>query len=1182
MEKMSIDGGTATSLVSYAYSDVAAIYPITPSSSMAEAADEWSASGKKNIFGQTVRMSEMQSEAGAAGAVHGSLSAGALTTTYTASQGLLLMIPNMYKIAGELLPTVFHVSARALAYHALSIFNDHSDVMSCRQTGFAMLASNSVQDSIEMAVVAHLATLKSSVPFMHFFDGFRTSHEISKIDVFTTKELADFVDEDIHQCIKKFRARALNPENPFQRGTAQNPDIYFQAREASNKYYDAVPGIVKDMMDKVSKVTGRKYNLFEYYGAKDAERVIVSMCSSCEAIEETIDYLTAKGEKVGLVKVRLFRPFSTVDFCNAIPKTAKFVSVLDRTKESGSVGGPLYLDVIAALSQQGRIKDISVVGGRYGLGSKEFTPTHVNAVFENMKAKNPKNAFTVGINDDITNTSLPITTTINASPEGTTQCMFYGLGSDGTVGANKNSIKIIGDNTPLYTQGHFVYDSKKSGGLTVSHLRFGQKPIKSTYLISNADFIACHVQAYTVSYDILKDLKEGGTLLLNTQWSKEDLETQLPASFKQQIAKKKINFYTIDAVNIALATGMGKHTNGILQAAFFQIANIIPFEKAIGLMKDAIAKTYKKKGDAVIAKNHAAVDKAIAGLVKIDYDATAWSKATTGASKKPKTGNEYYDTFIQTINDLKGDELPVSAFNADGSFASGTTQHEKRGVANMIAEWIPEECIQCNQCALVCPHSVIRPVLLTEEQAKDAPEGYKTLDAMGFKNDATKYKFRIEISPKDCTGCTSCVNVCPAKNKALKMSPLAQATETNQKFSDTIPFVDVSDKFKPDSIKGSQFRQSFFEYSGACAGCGETPYIKLVTQLFGDRMIVANATGCSSIYGGSAPSNPYTHNSEHVGPAWGNSLFEDNAEFGFGIHLAYNARRNKLENNMLAAIEAGASPTVKELFERWIANKQNADVTKQLAPEIKVTLTTELKKATGKVKEFYEFIMAEADCLVKKSIWIIGGDGWAYDIGFGGLDHVLAQGEDVNVLVLDTESYSNTGGQASKSTPTGSLAKFAASGKKTKKKDLGLIAMSYGYVYVAQVSMGANMNHTIKAFAEAEAYNGPSLVIAYSTCIAHGMDMSNGQLVSKRAVESGYWDLYRYNPSLALENKNPFILDSKEPTLDYQSFLDSETRYAALKKANPEMAKILFEKAHKDSLERHAMYKRMAADISGS
>ena len=1139
-------------------------------------ADIWSAQGRKNIFGQTLRIAEMQSEAGAAGAIHGSLVSGALTTTYTASQGLLLMIPIMYRISGELLPTVFHVSARALAYHALSIFNDHSDVMSVRQTGFAMLASSSVQDAMDMATVSHLSTIKSRVPFLHFFDGYRTSHEVSKIDVFDYDELASFVDDDLKQCLHEFRKRALNPEHPSQKGTAQNPDIYFQAREASNKYHNAVPEIVKSMMDKVSKVTGRKYGLFEYYGAKDADRVIICMASSTDVVEETIDYLTSKGQKVGLIKVRLYRPFSIKDFVSLIPKTVKSIAVLDRTKESGSTGGPLYLDVVAALTQSG-LTNINVVGGRYGLGAKEFAPTHANAVFAHLSTKNPKNGFTVNIVDDVTNTHIDIPEVINASPEGSTQCKIYGLGSDGTVGSNKNTIKIIGDNTPLYAQGHFVYDSKKSGGLTVSHLRFGKNRIKSSYLVENADFVACHNQAYVLTYDMLHDLKPNGVFLLNTNWSQQELDKQLPASMKQQIAKKNIQFYIIDATKIARDSGMGRRTNGVLQTAFFKISNVIPdINAAIGYIKDAIKKTYQKKGDDVVQKNFIAVDNSLAGLIKVDYDKKVWEKATTGGTPKPDTGNDYYDTFINPINKMGGDVLPVSAFNADGSFVSGTTKFEKRGISDMIAQWIPEECIQCNQCALVCPHSVIRPVLLTDKQAENAPNDYTVLDATGFKNDTTKYKYRIEISPEDCTGCGSCVNVCPAKNKALKMSPLALANLEHQKYTDTIPFIDVSDKFKPDTVKGSQFKQSYFEYSGACAGCGETPYIKLVTQLFGDRMIIANATGCTSIYGGSAPSNPYTHNAEQVGPAWANSLFEDNAEFGYGIHLAYTARRSKVEEQMNLAIELGVNDTLKDLFGRWIQHKQNADTTKQLAPEIKVSIMTALKTVKGKLKEVLQYISQESDCLVKKSIWIFGGDGWAYDIGFGGLDHVISMGEDVNILVLDTESYSNTGGQASKSTPIGSTAVFAASGKRTKKKDLGLMAMSYGYVYVAQIAMGANMNHTIKAIAEAEAYNGPSLIVAYSTCIAHGIDMSNGQAITKKAVESGYWNLYRYNPALQAEGKNPFILDSKDPTSNLDEFLESENRYRALLKSNPTVAKELFTQADKDNKDRLAMYKRLA------
>lgn len=1178
MKKISMDGGTAASHVAYAFSEVAAIYPISPSSTMPEVADNWAATGRKNIFGQPLRITEMQSEGGAAGSVHGSLTGGALTTTYTASQGLLLMIPVMYKLAGELLPTVFHVTARALAYHALSIFNDHSDVMGVRQTGFALLAASSVQDVMDMAAVAHLSTIKSRVPFLHFFDGYRTSHEVSKIDVFDYEELAGLVDDDLKQCIHDFRQRALNPEHPSQKGTAQNPDVYFQAREAGNKYYDAVPGIVKTMMDKVSKVTGRKYGLFEYYGHAEADRVIICMASSVEVVEETIDYLNAKGQKVGLVRVRLYRPFSIKDFVDVLPKSVKHIAVLDRTKESGSTGGPMYLDVVAALTQSGRT-GIQVLSGRYGLGAKEFAPTHVNAVYAHLASKNPKNHFTVGIVDDVTHTNIDIPEHINACPEGSTQCKIYGLGSDGTVGSNKNTIKIIGDNTDLYAQGHFVYDSKKSGGITVSHLRFGKKPIKSLYLVDNADFVACHNQAYVTVHDMLKDIKEGGVFLLNTSWSKAELETHLPASMKQQIAKKKVKFYTIDATKIARDSGMGKRTNGVLQTAFFRISNVIPkFEDAIKYIKDAIKKTYAKKGEEVIQKNYVAVDAALAGLQQIDYDAKAWASATTGAKLQGGSGNKYYDEFIQPIGKMGGDVLPVSAFNVDGSFTTGTTKYEKRGISDMVAEWIPEECIQCNQCAIVCPHSVIRPTLLGEADAKRAPKEYKTIDAMGFKDSAEKAKFRISISPLDCTGCGSCVNVCPAKNKALKMAPLANANLELQKFTETVPYMDVTDKFKPDTVKGSQFKQSYFEYSGACAGCGETPYIKLVTQLFGDRMIVANATGCSSIYGGSAPSNPYTTNADKMGPAWANSLFEDNAEFGYGIHLAYASRRAHVQDQMVAAIEAGVSKPLAELFGRWIENKKSAEITKQLQPEIKVALAKELKTAKGKLKEILTDISQESDCLIKKSIWIFGGDGWAYDIGFGGLDHVLASGEDVNVLVLDTEAYSNTGGQASKSTPMGSTAVFAASGKRTKKKNLGMIAMSYGYVYVAQIAMGANMQQAIKAITEAEAYNGPSIVIAYATCIAHGIDMSCGQTTTKRAVESGYWNLYRYNPTLQLEGKNPFVLDSKDPTLSYQEFILGENRYNALSKSNPELAKELFTQAEKDSKERLAMYKRLASN----
>lgn len=1172
MKKMTIDGNTAASHIAYALSEVAAIYPITPSSPMAELADEWAAKGVENIFGQPLRIAELQSEGGAAGAVHGSLSAGALTTTYTASQGLLLMIPNMYKIAGELLPTVFHVSARALATHALSIFGDHADVMACRQTGFAMLASGSVQEVMDLALVAHLSTLRSKVPFLHFFDGFRTSHEVNKIDVIEYSEIRALVDKlGIEQDIKDFKARALNPEKPHQKGTAQNPDVYFQNREAANPYYLATPKIVEEMMQEVSALTGRKYELFQYYGDPQAEDVIVMMGSGSEAAEETVEYLCARGKKVGLVKVRLYRPFSVPHFAAALPKSVKRIAVLDRTKEAGCLGEPLYLDVIAALTEANR-SDIKVIGGRYGLGSKEFNPSMVNAVFKNLASDNPKNHFTVGINDDVTHTSLEIDEFINASPEGTSRCKFYGLGSDGTVGANKNSIKIIGDHTDMYAQGYFVYDSKKSGGITISHLRFGHSPIKSTYLIDQADFVACHNQSYVTKYDMTGDIKEGGVFLLNCNWSKEQLEHKLPVKMKRDIASKKLKFYTIDALKIAQEAGMGGRINVVMQAAFFKLAEIIPYNQAEQYMKDAAQKTYGKKGADVVNKNFMAIENAISGLVEIDYPGN-WATATEGAKIESNSDDPYYKNFIAPILAQQGDNLPVSAFTPDGTVPTGTTKYEKRGIAANLPHWIPEHCIQCNQCSFVCPHATIRPVLLDQEEASKAPKTFITKPATGLPG----YSYRLQLSPLDCTGCGSCANVCPSKNKAIEMKPAHEVEEQeNYKFSLSVKDKDVSEKFKISSIKGSQFLQPLFEFSGACAGCGETPYIKLVTQLFGDRMIIANATGCSSIYGGSAPTCPYTTNSKGHGPAWANSLFEDNAEYGYGMALAYNARKAKLAADMKKAINLGVEEKLANMFGEWIRNNDKAEVTKQLYKDIMMILPDAAKKATGELGAVLNTILDQSDCIIKKSIWIFGGDGWAYDIGYGGLDHVLASGEDVNILVLDTEVYSNTGGQSSKATPTGSVAKFAASGKRTKKKDLGAMAMNYGYVYVAQVAMGASPQQLLNAIIEAEAYNGPSLIIAYSTCINHGIDMSKGQLISKNAVESGYWHLYRYNPALAEEGKNPFVLDSKDPTGSYQDFIMNEVRYKSLMTSKPELAKNLFTRAEIEAKQRFEGYKERA------
>ena len=1176
MVKMTIDGNTAASHVAYAFSEVAAIYPITPSSPMAEYADEWATAGRKNMFGQELRIAEMQSEGGAAGAVHGSLVAGALTTTYTASQGLLLMIPNMYKISGELLPTVFHVSARALAAHALNIFGDHSDVMACRQTGFAMIASNSVQEAMDLALVAHLATLKSKVPFLHFFDGFRTSHEIDKIDGIEYDEIKKIAEKTgCMEAIREFKSRALNPEHPHQKGTAQNADIYFQNREAANKYYDATPDIVQAIMNEVKTLTGREYKLFQYYGDKKAEDVIVMMGSGCEAVEETVDYLAKQGKKVGLLKVRLYRPFSVKYFIDALPKTVKRLAVLDRTKEPGSLGEPLYLDVCTALQETGKT-GIKVIGGRYGLGSKEFNPTMVNAVYKNLAAATPKNHFTVGINDDVTNTSLDCSEFVNASPAGTIRCKFYGLGSDGTVGANKNSIKIIGDHTDKYAQGYFFYDSKKSGGLTISHLRFGDVPIKSTYLIDQADFVACHNPSYVTHYNMVDDIKDGGVFLLNCHWTPEQLDTELPAEMKRTIAKKHIKLYTIDALKIVNEIGARKGVNTVCQAAFFKLAGIIPYEEAEGYMKQMIKKAYGKKGDDVVNMNYACVDNAIAGLVEVKVPA-AWANAKTGATAAEVGGDEYFKNVINPILRQEGDKLPVSAFAPDGSVPSGTTKYEKRGIAPTVPSWIADNCIQCNQCSLVCPHACLRPVLTTEAQAKSAPATYNAVATKNPKLKAAGYSYRMQLSPLDCTGCGSCANICPAKEKALVMKPLEDVLDAENKnyaYSETVPYVDVSEMVSPTTLIGSQFKQPLFEFSGACAGCGETPYVKLITQLFGDRMIVANATGCSSIYGGSAPTCPYTKNAAGHGPAWANSLFEDNAEYGYGMHLAYKARRAALKDKV-AALAATGCKKCAPLCNDWIENMDDAEGSKKAA----AALVAQLEKAKdldAEKAQLVKEILDEKDCLVKKSIWIFGGDGWAYDIGYGGLDHVLASGEDVNVLVVDTEVYSNTGGQSSKATPTGSVAKFAAGGKRTKKKDLGAMAMTYGYVYVAQVAMGADKNQVIKAIAEAEAYHGPSLIIAYATCINHGIDMSRGMAEEDKAVKAGYWQLYRFNPELAEKGENPFVLDSKDPTGNYQEFIAGETRYKSLAKAKPEIAQQLFERAEQEAKERLEGYKKRA------
>ena len=1162
---VTIDGNTAAAHVAYAFSDVAAIYPITPSSPMAEVADEWGAQGRKNLFGQKVRIAEMQSEGGAAGAVHGSLAAGALTTTFTASQGLLLMIPNMYKISGEMLPGVFHVTARALAAHSLSIFGDHSDVMGARQTGFAMLASASVQEVMDLALVTHLSAIKASLPFVHFFDGFRTSHEIQKIEQIEYEDMAKLLDYD---AVKRFRERALNPEHPHQSGTAQNPDIYFQGREAANIHYAKVPEIVEYYMEKVGDLTGRRYHLFDYVGAPDAERVLVIMGSGADVAEEAINYLNAKGEKLGLIKVRLYRPFAADKFLAAIPATCKKIAVLDRTKEPGSLGEPLYLDIVDAIAEAGL--DIKCYGGRYGLGSKEFTPTMVKQVYDNLKLDEPKNHFTVGIIDDVMNTSLPEGDFVNAAPEGTICCKFFGLGSDGTVGANKNSIKIIGDHTNMFAQGYFAYDSKKSGGLTISHLRFGKTPIQSPYLIDSADFVACHNASYVTRYDVLEGIKDGGVFLLNSPWTVEDMERELPASMKQTIAKKHIRFYNMDAVKLAREVGMGNRINTIMQSAFFKLAEIIPADEAIDYMKAAAKKSYAKKGEDVVQKNYAAIDIGVTGITEINYP-EAWATATSGATAMHVSDDPYFVDFIKPILAQQGDKLPVSKLAADGYVPTGTTKYEKRGIAVEVPMWIPENCIQCNQCALVCPHASIRPFVMTEET--EAPETFVAKKANGVGDGKL---FRIQVSPYDCTGCGSCVNVCPAKTKALKMAPLAEVEKVendNWNFAMDLPTLDLP--VNKATVKGSQYLQPMFEFSGACAGCGETPYVKLVTQLFGDRMIVANATGCSSIYGGSAPTCPYTVNKQGHGPAWANSLFEDNAEFGFGMNLATTHRRERLAD-LIRQLAEGCGDEVKAICNAWLENKDDAEGSRKAAPAV-VKMAEECMNCGCECDEICKEVYDLRDLLVKKSQWIFGGDGWAYDIGYGGLDHVLAMDEDVNVLVMDTEVYSNTGGQSSKATPTGSVAKFAAAGKRTKKKDLGMMAMSYGYVYVAKVCMGANPAQLLKAMVEAEAYKGPSLIIAYAPCINHGIKagMSKVQDEAKRAVEAGYWPLDRYNPDLAAQGKNPFTLDSKPATGDYKEFILGENRYAALKQQFPEEAATLFARAEQEAKDKYDYYKKL-------
>ncbi len=1162
-----MDGNTAAAHVSYGYTDVAAIYPITPSSNMAEATDKWSSEGKKNIFGQQVRVVEMQSEAGAAGTVHGSLAAGALTTTYTASQGLLLMIPNMYKIAGELLPCVINVSARAVASHALSIFGDHSDIYACRQTGFAMLASTNPQEVMDLGAVAHLTAIKGRVPFLHFFDGFRTSHELQKIEVWDDKDLAELADLE---AIAAFRKRALNPEHPVLRGTAQNPDIFFQAREACNKFYDEVPALTQEYMDKVNAKIGTNYKLFNYYGDPNATHVVVAMGSVCDTIEETIDYLNANGGKYGLVKVRLYRPFVADKLVEAIPTSATQITVLDRTKEPGSLGEPLYLDVVAALKGTA-FDQTPIFTGRYGLGSKDTTPAQIIAVYKNTE----KTRFTVGITDDVTYLSLEVTENPDTTPADIKSCKFWGLGADGTVGANKNSIKIIGDHTDMNAQAYFAYDSKKSGGITVSHLRFGNSKIKSTYLINKADFVACHNPSYINKYDMVSDLKKGGTFLLNCGWDAKQIEENLPGQVKRYIAQNDIKFYVIDGVAIAREIGLGGRINTILQSSFFKLADIIPADQAAQYMKDAATASYGKKGEAIVKMNHDAIDRG-AAVTKVEVPAS-WADAPDTELYAKATGDrpelvDFINDILIPVNAQQGDKLPVSTFmtNPDGTFPQGSSAYEKRGIAVDIPCWVTENCIQCNFCSYVCPHSVIRPVVMTEEEAANAPEGTKTIPMTGLAG----YKFAMVVSALDCTGCGSCANVCPGKKgeKALVMKPLVDQLSQQDVFNygtSLAPKKEVADKFKETTVKGSQFKQPLLEFSGACAGCGETPYAKLITQLFGDRMYIANATGCSSIWGGSAPATPYTVNKVGFGPAWANSLFEDNAEYGYGMYLAQAAIRERLSAKVKAIAEGNATmePIVAEYFATYNDGAANKAATEKLVTALEACGCESAKE-----------ILADKDFLAKKSIWIFGGDGWAYDIGFGGLDHVIASGEDVNIFVFDTEVYSNTGGQSSKSTPTGAIAQFAAAGKDVKKKDLAAIAMSYGYVYVAQISQGYDYNQCIKAIVEAESYHGPSLVIGYAPCINHGIKggMGLAQTVEKRAVEAGYWHNFRFDPRLTLEGKNPFQLDSKAPTGSYKDFIMSEVRYNSLYRANPERAEELFTRAEKNAADKYAALVKLA------
>ena len=1156
-KKKTMDGNSAAAHVSYAFTEVAAIYPITPSSNMAEETDAMAARGVKNIFGQTVRVAEMESEGGAAGAVHGSLSAGALTTTYTASQGLLLMIPNMYKIAGELIPSVIHVSARCVSTHALNIFGDHSDVMACRQTGYAMLCSANVQEVMDLGAVAHLSTLKSRVPFLHFFDGFRTSHEIQKIEVWDYDELKSMVDMDD---VQAFRARALNPERPVLRGSAENSDIFFQHREACNKYYNDAVATTEMYMNMVNEKLGTDYKLFNYYGAEDADRVIVAMGSVCDTIKETIDFLNARGEKVGMIKVHLYRPFSVKHLVDVIPDSVKTISVIDRTKEPGSLGEPLFLDVVAALKNS-KFSNVPVYGGRYGLGSKDTLPAHIISVYNNMNAEKPKTEFTLSINDDVTNLSLDVTESPDTTPKGTTSCKFWGLGSDGTVGANKDSIKIIGDNTDMYAQGYFFYDSKKSGGITVSHLRFGSSPITSTYLINKANFVACHNPSYVTKYDMVQDIVPGGTFLLNCIWSPEELDKQLPAKMKRYIAENNINFYTINGIKIAEEVGLPGRASTILQSAFFTIANIIPVDKAIELMKKAVVKKFSKKGEAIVNANCNGIDRGSKEIVKIDVP-ESWKNAVDEEKKLVIPTNrpemkDFVKNILHPIDHLHGDDLPVSKFvdRADGVYPQGSAAFEKRGIAITVPEWDGTKCAQCNLCSMVCPHAVIRPVCLNEEEAKNVPEGTQLV-----KHKKTDYQYAIIVSTLDCTGCGSCANVCPTKS--LTMKPIASQLKS-QPVYDALSQIDAKPEVLTNNTIGVQYRKPYLEFSGACAGCGETPYAKLATQLYGDRMYIANATGCSSIWGGSAPSTPYTVDKKGHGPAWSNSLFEDNAEFGYGMMLAQKQIRERLAADAQVLLDTSVSAEAQA----WLDTYENAATNTEAADALIAAL--ENAELDGEANDAKVDFLKDKDYAAKKYQFIFGGDGWAYDNGFGGLDHVIAQNQDVNIVVFDTEVYSNTGGQASKATPTGAVAKFAASGKVVKKKDLAQIAMSYGYVYVAQVAMGANAAQCLKAFQEAAAYNGPSLIICYAPCINHGIKMPFNQTEQKKAVAAGYWNLFRFNPALAEEGKNPFSLDSKAPTADYVEFIEGETRYSALKRSFPGKAEELFGIAAENSIEKY-------------